>query len=260
MAALVVVSEKAHVHMACKGNGYGWEMYLVKVVDCVALRAHVGAWDLGNRLTRLLVAEVAANSAPQQWHSGRLAVCCVLQCAGAGASASSSSGVFWAGDSGQWTVDTGTFLPPPWLARVGAATRPRTRTRTTKVLGLSLLLVDVHRHQLAAPALLSPNTAHRPPHQRHRQCPAQAPTPALAHRRTPPNCPPPVDGSVVRTALHHHPDRRLETKRNTKMPQLIARPGRNAVRQAKKAKEIRHVKGAIIWHEKQRRAHRDARP
>ena len=41
------------------------------------------------------------------------------------------------------------------------------------------------------------------------------------------------------------------------MPQLIARPGRNAVRQAKKAKEIRHVKGAIIWHEKQRRAHRE---
>ncbi|KAF9693829.1 hypothetical protein EKO04_008363 [Ascochyta lentis] len=36
------------------------------------------------------------------------------------------------------------------------------------------------------------------------------------------------------------------------MTQLIARPGRNAARQAKKAKEIRHVKGAIVWHEKQR--------
>ena len=36
------------------------------------------------------------------------------------------------------------------------------------------------------------------------------------------------------------------------MAQLIARPGRNAARQAKKAKEIRHVKGAIIWHEKKR--------
>lgn len=41
------------------------------------------------------------------------------------------------------------------------------------------------------------------------------------------------------------------------MPQLIARPGRNAARQAKKAKEIRHVKGAIIWHEKQRLARRE---
>ncbi|KAF3032603.1 hypothetical protein E8E12_003252 [Didymella heteroderae] len=38
------------------------------------------------------------------------------------------------------------------------------------------------------------------------------------------------------------------------MVQLIARPGRNAARQAKKAKEIAHVKGAIIWHEKQRLA------
>lgn len=36
------------------------------------------------------------------------------------------------------------------------------------------------------------------------------------------------------------------------MVQLIARPGRNAARQAKKAKEIRHIKGAIIWHEKKR--------
>lgn len=33
---------------------------------------------------------------------------------------------------------------------------------------------------------------------------------------------------------------------------MIARPGRNAARQAKKAKEIRHIKNAIIWHEKQR--------
>lgn len=41
------------------------------------------------------------------------------------------------------------------------------------------------------------------------------------------------------------------------MPQLLARPGRNAARQAKKAKEIRHVKGAIIWHEKQRRARQE---
>lgn len=36
------------------------------------------------------------------------------------------------------------------------------------------------------------------------------------------------------------------------MAQLIARPGRNAARQAKKAKEIRHIKNAIVWHEKQR--------
>lgn len=36
------------------------------------------------------------------------------------------------------------------------------------------------------------------------------------------------------------------------MVQLLAAPGRNAARQAKKAKEIRHVKGAIVWHEKQR--------
>ncbi|KAH6639519.1 hypothetical protein C7974DRAFT_388685 [Boeremia exigua] len=41
------------------------------------------------------------------------------------------------------------------------------------------------------------------------------------------------------------------------MPQLVARPGRNAVRQAKKAKEIRHVKGAIVWHAKQRRARQE---
>lgn len=38
------------------------------------------------------------------------------------------------------------------------------------------------------------------------------------------------------------------------MVQLIARPGRNAARQAKKAKEMQHVKGAIVWHEKQRLA------
>ncbi|KAF2127120.1 hypothetical protein P153DRAFT_320582 [Dothidotthia symphoricarpi CBS 119687] len=37
------------------------------------------------------------------------------------------------------------------------------------------------------------------------------------------------------------------------MTQLIARPGRNATRQAKKLKEIRKVKGAILWHEKARK-------
>lgn len=41
------------------------------------------------------------------------------------------------------------------------------------------------------------------------------------------------------------------------MAQLIARPGRNAARQAKKAKEIRHVKGAIVWHEKKRLARKE---
>lgn len=41
------------------------------------------------------------------------------------------------------------------------------------------------------------------------------------------------------------------------MAQLIARPGRNAARQAKKAKEIRHVKGAIAWHEKKRLERKD---
>lgn len=34
---------------------------------------------------------------------------------------------------------------------------------------------------------------------------------------------------------------------------MVARPGRNAARQAKKLKEIRKVKGAIIWHEKERK-------
>ncbi|KAF2625623.1 hypothetical protein BU25DRAFT_412658 [Macroventuria anomochaeta] len=41
------------------------------------------------------------------------------------------------------------------------------------------------------------------------------------------------------------------------MVQLIARPGRNAARQAKKAREIRHVKGAIVWHEKKRVARKE---
>jgi large subunit ribosomal protein L24 len=36
------------------------------------------------------------------------------------------------------------------------------------------------------------------------------------------------------------------------MSQLAVRPGRNAARTAKKLKEIRHVKGAIAWHEKER--------
>jgi hypothetical protein len=36
------------------------------------------------------------------------------------------------------------------------------------------------------------------------------------------------------------------------MSQLAVRPGRNAARQAKKLKEIRHVKGAIVWHERER--------
>jgi len=41
------------------------------------------------------------------------------------------------------------------------------------------------------------------------------------------------------------------------MAPVIARPGRNAARHAKKAKEIRHVKGAIVWHEKQRLARKE---
>jgi large subunit ribosomal protein L24 len=36
------------------------------------------------------------------------------------------------------------------------------------------------------------------------------------------------------------------------MSQLAVRPGRNAARTAKKLKEIRHVKGAIAWHERER--------
>ncbi|KAF2035514.1 hypothetical protein EK21DRAFT_54065 [Setomelanomma holmii] len=36
------------------------------------------------------------------------------------------------------------------------------------------------------------------------------------------------------------------------MNQLVVTPGRNAARQAKKLKEIRKVKGAIIWHERER--------
>lgn len=69
-------------------------------------------------------------------------------------------------ESGLGWRDTGTFLPPPWLARVDRGRGSRnadTDTQTTKVLGLVLLLLlfDVHRHHLAAPAL--PNTVHRPP-------------------------------------------------------------------------------------------------
>jgi large subunit ribosomal protein L24 len=41
------------------------------------------------------------------------------------------------------------------------------------------------------------------------------------------------------------------------MVQLKAVPGRNAVRQAKKAKEINHIKGAIVWHEKQRQKRKE---
>lgn len=37
------------------------------------------------------------------------------------------------------------------------------------------------------------------------------------------------------------------------MSQLVVRPGRNAARQAKKLKEIRKVKGAIQWHERERK-------
>jgi large subunit ribosomal protein L24 len=37
------------------------------------------------------------------------------------------------------------------------------------------------------------------------------------------------------------------------MSQLVVQPGRNAARQAKKLKEIRHVKHAIQWHEKERK-------
>ena len=37
------------------------------------------------------------------------------------------------------------------------------------------------------------------------------------------------------------------------MSQLLLRPGRNAARQTKKLKEIRKVKGAIQWHERERK-------
>jgi large subunit ribosomal protein L24 len=36
------------------------------------------------------------------------------------------------------------------------------------------------------------------------------------------------------------------------MSHIVAQPGRNAARQAKKLKEIRKVKGAIVWHERER--------
>lgn len=37
------------------------------------------------------------------------------------------------------------------------------------------------------------------------------------------------------------------------MSQLVVKPGRNAARHAKKLKEIRKVKGAILWHERERK-------
>lgn len=36
------------------------------------------------------------------------------------------------------------------------------------------------------------------------------------------------------------------------MSQLVVRPGRNAAREAKRLKEVRHVKGAIAWTERER--------
>jgi large subunit ribosomal protein L24 len=36
------------------------------------------------------------------------------------------------------------------------------------------------------------------------------------------------------------------------MSQLVVRPGRNAAREAKRLKEVRHVKGAIAWNERER--------
>lgn len=36
------------------------------------------------------------------------------------------------------------------------------------------------------------------------------------------------------------------------MSQLVVRPGRNAAREAKRAKDVRKVKGAILWHERER--------
>lgn len=43
------------------------------------------------------------------------------------------------------------------------------------------------------------------------------------------------------------------------MSQLVARPGRNAARQAKKLKEIRKVKAAIQWHERERKKRQEIR-
>jgi hypothetical protein len=150
------------VGMQCRGETVGTagngRKYLVKVVDCVALRAQVGAWDVGDRLTRLLVAEVAANSAPQQRHGGRLDVCRVNPNPKAHPRHRGECSVFWAGATGHRPQGHFCHRPgwrgcPVGVVRVGAAMR----TRATKVLGLSLLLVDVHRHRLAAPALLPPN-------------------------------------------------------------------------------------------------------
>lgn len=43
------------------------------------------------------------------------------------------------------------------------------------------------------------------------------------------------------------------------MTQLVARPGRNAARQAKKLKEIRKVKTAIQWNERERKKRQELR-
>lgn len=41
------------------------------------------------------------------------------------------------------------------------------------------------------------------------------------------------------------------------MSPLAVRPGRNAVREAKRLKEIRRVKGAILWSERERAKRRE---
>lgn len=43
------------------------------------------------------------------------------------------------------------------------------------------------------------------------------------------------------------------------MSQLVVRPGRNAARQAKKLKEVRKVKNAIQWHERERKKRQEVK-
>jgi large subunit ribosomal protein L24 len=85
------------------------------------------------------------------------------------------------------------------------------------------------------------------------QPPTPSPPSAIRHPQ-PPNGP----------LTARHPRRRLSpalaihcTPLSTTMSPLAVRPGRNAARQAKKLKEIRHVKGAIRWAERARKQRKE---
>jgi hypothetical protein len=128
-----------------------------------------------------------------------------------------------------------------------------------RVIGSNVLGVDTRGHGRNATALLRLCLARESAnfggqHRFHLSPTPPARPAATAHlapcRRPVPgelSCPS-IDGPIARNQHRNHPDI------PSTMVQLIARPGRNAARQAKKAKEIAHVKGAIVWHEKQRLA------